>query len=158
MVATTDFYSSAQWRRVRESVLSLYGATCMNCGKTPEETGKSAHVDHIRPRSRFPELELDITNLQVLCEDCNCAMKGTHVVDYRTNEQIRLIEKYSGRNVVPQSKPQKKQKQTPEEKDYTCRRALSSLRGLTNKRTQKRLEHLVKMFGEERVREQLKYI
>lgn len=29
------------------------------------------NVDHIRPRSRFPELALTESNLQVLCETCN---------------------------------------------------------------------------------------
>ncbi|MFC6439812.1 HNH endonuclease [Bowmanella sp. JS7-9] len=29
------------------------------------------HVDHVKPRAKFPELALDINNLQILCETCN---------------------------------------------------------------------------------------
>ena len=31
------------------------------------------HVDHVKPRSKFPELALDLSNLQVLCNLCNVA-------------------------------------------------------------------------------------
>ena len=33
--------------------------------------GVVLHVDHIKPRSKFPELELSLDNTQVLCADCN---------------------------------------------------------------------------------------
>lgn len=56
----------------------------------------SPHVDHILPRSRFPQYELDISNMQVLCEHCNTHLKKTKVFDLRTDEQIvKLHEKYN---------------------------------------------------------------
>jgi 5-methylcytosine-specific restriction endonuclease McrA len=42
------------------------------------------HVDHILPRSKFPELELDIDNLQVLCEECNLAKSNIDTTDWRS--------------------------------------------------------------------------
>lgn len=89
----SEFYQTSDWRLLREKVLSIYGSTCMSCGNTPEQTGKSPHVDHIRPRSAYPHLQLDIRNLQVLCENCNCEVKGINVVDYRTHEHLTLLKR-----------------------------------------------------------------
>jgi len=41
------------------------------------------HVDHIKPRSRYPELSLEIENLQVLCEDCNMGKSNVFETDWR---------------------------------------------------------------------------
>jgi 5-methylcytosine-specific restriction endonuclease McrA len=41
------------------------------------------HVDHILPRSIYPEFALDIQNLQILCEDCNLAKSNTSAMDWR---------------------------------------------------------------------------
>ena len=51
----------------------------MVCGST-----ERIHVDHIKPRSKYPELELDINNLQVLCEDCNIGKSNIDETDWRT--------------------------------------------------------------------------
>lgn len=32
---------------------------------------KWSHIDHIKPISKYPELHLDLNNLQVTCPDCN---------------------------------------------------------------------------------------
>jgi 5-methylcytosine-specific restriction endonuclease McrA len=39
---------------------------------------KHAHVDHIQPRSKAPELALSPSNLQVLCEHCHNSTKRCH--------------------------------------------------------------------------------
>lgn len=69
------FNRSLLWRRVRMTVLSSRGARCECCGTTPKD-GAVMHVDHIKPRSKYPELALSVENLQVLCEACNFG-KGT---------------------------------------------------------------------------------
>lgn len=33
--------------------------------------GMVMHVDHIKPRSLYPHLALDIANLQIMCNECN---------------------------------------------------------------------------------------
>lgn len=40
-------------------------------------------VDHIKPASRFPDLALDLENLQVLCNDCNMGKSNDDYTDFR---------------------------------------------------------------------------
>lgn len=65
-----SFYSSDQWRSLRIKVLVNQGRKCCVCGRSASD-GVKLHVDHIKPRSKHPELALVESNLQVLCEDCN---------------------------------------------------------------------------------------
>lgn len=44
------------------------------------------HVDHIKPRSKYPALELVLSNLQVLCEDCNLGKLAHDETDWRPLE------------------------------------------------------------------------
>jgi hypothetical protein len=37
------------------------------------------------PRSEFPELELDLSNLQALCRDCNVGKPASDTTDWRDN-------------------------------------------------------------------------
>jgi HNH endonuclease len=76
------FYESREWREVRYEALKRDGAKCRCCGATAVE-GKKLHVDHIKPRARSPELELDINNLQILCEDCNLGKGVRDQTDWR---------------------------------------------------------------------------
>lgn len=69
-VASPDFLRSYAWREVRMKALKLHGTRCQCCGATPAD-GRKMHVDHIKPRKHFPELALEIANLQVLCDECN---------------------------------------------------------------------------------------
>jgi len=71
-----DFYRSEAWRKLRYEALKLYGGECMLCGKSKHKDDAILHVDHIKPRSKYPDLALELKNLQVLCEDCNIG-KGT---------------------------------------------------------------------------------
>jgi hypothetical protein len=65
-----SFYQTSQWIELRYKILRKYGFTCQACG-SPAEPGNPVHVDHIKPRSKYPELELCEDNLQVLCKACN---------------------------------------------------------------------------------------
>ena len=76
------FYDSPEWQRLRYQALELYGARCMACGRTAKN-GVFLHVDHIKPRSRYPELALDINNLQVLCHECNLGKSNIYTTDWR---------------------------------------------------------------------------
>lgn len=84
-----DFYKSWEWRRLRMQVLKLQGRTCQCCGATPSSKDMSGGnvkivVDHIRPISRFWNLRLQRTNLQVLCDECNQGKGSWDESDYRT--------------------------------------------------------------------------
>lgn len=63
----SDFYQTREWRELRWTVLRESKPECNLCGST----NKPFHIDHIKPRSKFPHLELKRQNLQVLCADCN---------------------------------------------------------------------------------------
>lgn len=73
------FYDSEAWQRLRYQALKLYGRICLLCKTTKGEM----HVDHIKPRSKYPELELDINNLQVLCRSCNLGKSNRDETDWR---------------------------------------------------------------------------
>lgn len=77
-----DFYNSREWIRLRYQALEKYGNTCLACGRGPR-AGVIIHVDHIKPRSRYPDLALDINNLQVLCEACNVGKSNVGERDWR---------------------------------------------------------------------------
>jgi len=66
----SDFYQTNEWRKLRWQAISSGNGKCQVCGRT-QKNGIILHVDHKLPRSKYPELELDICNLQLLCEDCN---------------------------------------------------------------------------------------
>lgn len=73
------FYESEKWLEVRYRVLRKYGGACMLCGN---DDGP-AHVDHIKPRSKYPYLALDDDNLQVLCKACNLGKSNLYEDDWR---------------------------------------------------------------------------
>ena len=75
------FYFTSEWRELRYKALLLHGRKCMCCGAAPPYV--TLHVDHIKPRSKHPELQLDISNLQVLCEDCNLGKSNKDKTDFR---------------------------------------------------------------------------
>lgn len=68
--SSSGFLRSKEWKELRLKALELYGLACFQCGR---ENSKMfpINVDHIKPRKFFPELALDITNLQPLCGPCN---------------------------------------------------------------------------------------
>ncbi len=74
---SVGFYESMRWQRLRYSTLKKYRKCCL-CGSADR-----LHVDHIKPRSKFPELAHDPDNLQVLCAACNLAKSNRDSSDYR---------------------------------------------------------------------------
>lgn len=83
----SSFYDSNEWKRVRYQAIIQYGRTCMCCGTTSGEI----HVDHIKPVSLYPELRLDITNLQILCRDCNLGKSNIDLTDFR-EKKLEVIK------------------------------------------------------------------
>ena len=68
-VSAKKFNKSQAWRKLRKKAFELYGMKCVKCGANHPEARIEA--DHIKPRWLYPELELDINNLQILCSKCN---------------------------------------------------------------------------------------
>jgi len=79
---TDKFYASRAWKEVRYLVLRRDGAICACCGAKASD-GVCMWVDHIKPRSVYPELQLDPENMQVLCDDCNQGKSNYYNDDWR---------------------------------------------------------------------------
>lgn len=73
------FYGTDAWRKLRYWVIKTRGRKCEACGTTKG----AIHVDHIKPRSRYPELSLVESNLQILCENCNMGKGSWDETDWR---------------------------------------------------------------------------
>lgn len=80
--ARDAFYDSQPWLELRYAVLKKYGPVCMLCNRSRKD-GVQIHVDHIKPRKHFPELELEFANLQVLCRECNLGKRAHDDTDWR---------------------------------------------------------------------------
>ena len=69
-------------------VLEKSNGKCSCCGRSQKHHGVVIHVDHIKPRSTHPELELVESNLQVLCEDCNMGKMADYKTDWRQHRSM----------------------------------------------------------------------
>lgn len=81
-----NFYKSWEWKKLRFEVLKYYGAKCMLCGAENRIV-----VDHIYPRKKFPHLEMEFSNMQVLCQDCNQGKSNDDYTDFRPKEDIDIF-------------------------------------------------------------------
>lgn len=77
-----NFYATREWRELRYRVLKESNGKCALCARGARDD-MPLHVDHIMPRSKYPKLALEITNLQVLCEDCNLGKSNKDNTDWR---------------------------------------------------------------------------
>lgn len=81
-VESDAFLNTYEWRKLRMEALKKYGPKCMCCGATPLD-GAVMNVDHIKPRKLWPSLALEITNLQILCHECNHGKGNWDQTDWR---------------------------------------------------------------------------
>lgn len=88
-----EFYASLTWKKLRYKVLQKSGGKCQCCGTLGADS--PLHVDHIKPRSKYPDLALEESNLQVLCADCNVGKLNVDETDWRdraANEPLPVIQ------------------------------------------------------------------
>ncbi|MBU1209314.1 MAG: HNH endonuclease [Proteobacteria bacterium] len=76
------FYSSPEWKKLRDDVITKQGTRCAQCGRQIRRK-TDVTVDHILPRSKHPELALEKTNLRVLCRSCNSAKSDSILEELR---------------------------------------------------------------------------
>lgn len=81
-----EFFMGREWQELRYRAFVKYGRQCLVCGNGPRP-GKPLHVDHIKPRSTHPELQWELDNLQILCEDCNFGKGTWDETDWRSATQ-----------------------------------------------------------------------
>lgn len=79
-LATPD--GALKWQQVRFEALRASNGVCCLCGATPS-SGTTMHVDHIKPKSLYPELVFEPSNLQVLCAECNMGKGNRSEDDFR---------------------------------------------------------------------------
>lgn len=65
------FYNSKEWKTVRTEAFIRDNYTCVDCG----QVGHQLEANHIKPRSRFPELALVLDNIETLCKKCHDSKK-----------------------------------------------------------------------------------
>ncbi len=83
--------TDSNWQEMRLLAIGIYGRVCMKCGASGRKT--VIEVDHIKPRSRHPELCLDLSNLQTLCSKCNRQKGNGAPDDYRNEGQIKIAKR-----------------------------------------------------------------
>ncbi|MCP3681635.1 MAG: HNH endonuclease [bacterium] len=77
------FYTTQRWRELRYQAFLKYGNICQCCGRSPDNSCIQLQVDHIKPRKSFPELQNKLSNLQILCSDCNSGKTNKFFTDWR---------------------------------------------------------------------------
>jgi 5-methylcytosine-specific restriction endonuclease McrA len=81
------FYSTTPWRLLRALILEVFGEKCMKCGSVDHIA-----VDHIKSRLYHPALELDPTNMQVLCRSCNSSKGARVTIDFRPQDWKLMLD------------------------------------------------------------------
>lgn len=61
------FYNSLEWKALRRQAFERDNWTCRDC---PQRGGR-LEANHIKPRSRFPDLKLVLDNIETLCKKCH---------------------------------------------------------------------------------------
>ncbi|WP_445505809.1 HNH endonuclease [Niallia sp. 03091] len=75
------FYNSKEWKAVRKLAIGRDKGLCQECKRNGYIKPFYA-VDHIKRVDDYPELKLDLNNLQCLCFKC-------HNIKTRKEEQLR---------------------------------------------------------------------
>lgn len=94
-VSSDEFLLGYEWRKLRMEALKRDGAKCVCCGATSKD-GVRLHVDHIKPRKKYPELALSLVNLQVLCEECNHGKGNWDETDWKLVRNENSIGRLTG--------------------------------------------------------------
>ena len=69
------FYKKAVWVKLRNATLIRDNYLCQECLRRKRIT-KATEVHHVRPLETYPDLALDINNLESLCRECHERTKG----------------------------------------------------------------------------------
>lgn len=65
------FYASAQWKRTQEAVMKAHNYVCQRCGRPAKIVH---HKTWLTPDNiNDPNITLDWSNLEPLCQDCHNA-------------------------------------------------------------------------------------
>lgn len=89
------FYLTPAWQRLRLLIIERSGGWCEQClrdmkaGKTTKPR-RAEMVHHIKPYKDFPELALDESNLEALCNRCHEQKHNRHETIKEAPEAVRV--------------------------------------------------------------------
>lgn len=90
-----QFYSSSEWRRLRDEAMSRDHYECVWCAAEGKvTTDQVLEVDHIKELEYYPQYALDIDNLRTLCKECH--NKRHNRFEYKA--RAKKTKKYSSVN------------------------------------------------------------
>ncbi len=82
------FYSSSEWKQLRQEVLERDHYECLWCreeGRTTTVDHSILEVDHIKELELHPDLATNMNNLRTLCKDHH--NKRHHRFNYRSKQK-----------------------------------------------------------------------
>lgn len=78
------FFNSAKWKNLRKTIISRDVGICQRCFyKFNRIEGLNLEIHHIKPRSKFPELRFEESNLITLCKSCNTQLGTKGELDFK---------------------------------------------------------------------------
>jgi 5-methylcytosine-specific restriction endonuclease McrA len=72
------FYASSEWKLLRQQTFDRDNYTCQDC----KRRGGKLEANHIKPRWKFSELRLVLSNLETLCKPCHNKKKWLVYADF----------------------------------------------------------------------------
>lgn len=89
------FYTNKPWRDLRDMKLNEYNSTCQRClVKYGIINNHNPEGHHLKPRNKYPELELDPDNVVILCKNCNLKLGESGIVDWDRSKEIKQENEY----------------------------------------------------------------
>lgn len=87
-VLNNNWKGGLSWPFLKRCALDRDNYTCQSCGHNEPEI---MEVDHIKPKSKFPELKLDINNLITLCPNCHRRKTNRDMRESGQNPKLQLL-------------------------------------------------------------------
>jgi 5-methylcytosine-specific restriction endonuclease McrA len=80
---------TARWRKLRSLIIKRDNGCCQRCLiKYGIINTENLEVHHIKPRSEYPELMFEESNLITLCKTCNLQL-GTNGLDFEPRIDLK---------------------------------------------------------------------
>ncbi len=81
-----DLLNDPHWQELRKSIFNIYPNMCFKC-----ESTDNLQVDHVKPRSKYPDLTYEFSNLQILCDVCNRAKSDIDDPSWDYRHRVEIL-------------------------------------------------------------------
>lgn len=86
--------TGARWRKLRTQIMRRDKGYCQRCFcKYNTINTEDLQVHHIKPRTKYPELIYEPTNLITICGTCNKQLGVSEELDFEFNQDMELERK-----------------------------------------------------------------